>query len=304
MRTHLLAAALALAAPSRALPPCPSEWRLDFWTPAERWPDVDRVADPGLLHGMTRALYELCPREPANDDLLLAAAARFLSATGRDPDQAFSRQEVHLWAGLVHAHGAGDYDREDRSADAALRHFIGLEDAGLRDAARPHVEGLRRRAARKAAYIAYYTELNARNLGKPGWRGASQRLRCLLTAYPEAPADPENRPRLFRLLEVARDFISEHEGDARYDLSGMRALCAELQRALASPAATPGRWPTAADLDPAASEDPENCYRRPSPIPGPEAFDFDLTQEGEERRGRELRKARARVEAVMNETLP
>lgn len=304
MTTLLLAATLFAASPARALPPCPSEWRVDFWTPVERWPDVDRVADPGLLHGMTRALYERCPRAEANDALLLAAAARFLGMTERDPDQAFAREQVHLWAGLTHAHGAEDYDREDRRANEALRHFIALEDAGLRKTAMPHVEDLRRRAARKAAYIAYYAELNPRNLGRPGWSGASQRLKCFLTAYPEATADPENRPRLFGLLEAARDFIHDHEGDARYDLAGLRALAAELQRALASPAAPAERWPTVADLDPASPEDPQNCHRRPSPIPGPEAFDFDFTPEGDERRGRELKRARARVEAAMNVTLP
>lgn len=304
MRTLLLAAALAPASPLHAMPACPSAWRLDFWAPAEGWPEVERVADPGLLHDMVRELYEECPRGEAGDALLLAAAERFLRMTGRDPDQAHARQEVRFRAGMTLALGAGDYDRDDRRADAALAHLIEVNDRELRRRAMPQVQALRLRRARKALYIAYYVERNARNRGKAGWRGASQRLRCYLSEYPDTTADEVNRPRLDRLLEAARDFIHDHEGDGRYDLAGMRALAAELQRAVAAPAARPERWPTAADLDPAAPGAPRDCHRRPSPIPGPEGFDFDFTPEGAGHRRIELKKARERAEALLSVPLP
>lgn len=64
IRSRLFLAALALTAtrPLHAMPACPSTWSVGFWAPAERWPDVERVDNPHLLHDMARELYEHCPR--------------------------------------------------------------------------------------------------------------------------------------------------------------------------------------------------------------------------------------------------
>jgi hypothetical protein len=296
MTPLIVVALLALSTPARALPPCPSTWDFGFSTPRERWPDVDRATDPGLLHGMARALYEDCPRREANDALLNSAAEKYLRVSERDPDQGYPRQEARFWLADVYALSAEDFDRQNVRAHAALSHLIALDDPDLRARASAHARALRLRGARQAAYVAYYTQLNARNMGKPGWRGSSQRIRCFLNTYPDTSGDPEIQPRLLRLLAQSRGFIAEHAADPRYDLAGMRALSAALASALEAPPTAVERWPIESDIDPASAEDPENCYRRPSPIPGPEHFDFDFPSP--------LTKARERAEAVLGSVLP
>lgn len=300
----LLAAALLPSPPLRAMPPCPSEgWNFGFRTPAERWPDVERVWNPRLLHGMARELYEHCPRSGADDALLAPAAEKFLRLTKSDPEQAYARQEAHFWLGMVYGFHAGAYDRDNRKADSALDHFIPLNDPDLRKRAADQVRALRLRSARQLASIARYTQLNAVNLGKAGWNGSSQRVKCFLNTYPDTTDDEIVRTHLSWLSERAHDFIHDYATDPRCDLSGMTLLAAEIDFYLALPAAPRDRWPTAEDLDPADPGNPRNCYLLPSPIPGPESFDFDFTKEGDEHR-KAAAKARARAQAVLEGILP
>ncbi len=276
------------------MPACPATWKFDFSASAEQWPDVDRVSDPRLLHGMAGELYENCPRLEANDALLTAAAGKFLWLAGTDPEQASALQEAHFWLGMVYASHAGTYDRDNRNADSALTHFITLTSPELRRRAASQALALRLRSARQLASLARYTHLNGRNLGKAGWAGASQRVRCFLSAYPDTAGDEDVRLHLIWLSERARDFIHDYSADSRYDLAGMTILAAELGNALAAPGTPNDRWPTAADLDPADAGNPENCYRRPSPIPGPEMFDFDMT----------MKEGRGRVQSALDAALP
>lgn len=297
IRSWLLLA--ALAAPASAMPPCPSDW--SFPPSAERWPDVERVSDPRLLHGMARELYEHCPRNDDNDALLAPAAEKFLRMTKSDPEQAYARQEAHFWLGMVYGFHAGAYDRDNKKADSALAHFIPLTNPRLRERAAAQVQALRLRSARQLASIARYTQLNAVNLGKAGWSGSSQRVKCFLNTYPDTTGDEEVRPHLIWLSGRAHDFIHDYSPDSRYDLSGMTLLAAELDYYLTTPGAPRDRWPSAEDLDPSDPADPNNCYRRPSPIPGPERFDFDFSKEGDEHR-KAAAKARERALALLNGT--
>lgn len=304
IRSRLLLAAvtLALAQPLYAMPACPSAgWSLGFWAPAEKWPDVERVSDPRLLHGMARELYEHCPRQKDNDALLTPAAEKFLRLTAKDPEQAFARQDAHFWLGMVYAFHAEDYERDNRKADTALDHFIELTTPDLRLQAAAQVRALRLRSARQLASISRYTQVNARNLGKAGWNGSSQRVKCFLNTYPDTTGDEVVRPHLAWLSERAHDFIHDYSGDSRYDLNGMILLAAEIDFYLAMPGASRDHWPTAEDLDPADPANPRNCYRLPSPIPGPERFDFDFSKEGDEHR-KAAAKARQRALAVLDGT--
>lgn len=289
-----------LAAPASAMPPCPSDWSL--LPPAQRWPDVERVSDPRLLHGMSRELYDNCPRRDSVDSLLTSAAEKFLRLTAHAPERARERQEARFWLGMVYGFHAGPYDRDNREADAALTHFIALRDPGLRSLASERVRELRLRSARQLASISRYTQLNAQNLGKAGWSGSSQRVRCFLNTYPDATSDEEVREHLGWLSKRAHGFIHDFESDPRYELSGMIVLAAELDYALASARSPRERWPSAEDLDPGDPADPNNCYRRSSPIPGPGRFDFDFSKEGDERRKAAAR-ARERARAVLEGTL-
>jgi hypothetical protein len=301
-RLLLSALALTLSQPLHAMPACPSAgWNLGFWAPAEKWPDVERVSDPRLLHGMARELYDHCPRHEADSALMTAAAEKFLRLTAKDPEQAYARQEAHFWLGMVYAYHAEAYDRDNRKADSALNHFIPLTNPDLRRQATPQVQTLRLRSARQLASIARYTQLNAVNLGKAGWNGSSQRVKCFLNTYPDTTEDAEVRPHLTWLSERAHDFIHDYSSDTRYDLTGMTLLAAEIDYSLAVPGATRDHWPTAEDLDPADPADPRNCYRLPSPIPGPERFDFDFSKEGDEHR-KAAAKARERALAVLDGT--
>lgn len=299
----LLAAALTLSPSVHAMPACPSTWSLDFWARAEQWPDVERTGDPRLLHGMSRELYDHCPRHEANDALLTSAAEKFLRMTAHDPEQGHARQEARFWLGMVYGFHAGAYDRDNKKADSALAHFIPLTNPRLRERAAAQVRALRLRSARQLASIARYTQVNAVNLGKAGWNGSSQRVKCFLNTYPDTTGDEEVRPHLIWLSGRAHDFIHDYSSDPRYDLSGMIILAAEIDYYLAAPAAQRDRWPSAEDLDPADPADPDNCYRRPSPIPGPERFDFDFSKEGDEHR-KAAAKARERAQAVLEGTLP
>ncbi len=301
-RLLLAAIALALTPPLRAIPACPSAgWNLGILAPAEKWPDIERVSDPRLLHGMARELYDRCPRQDGNDALLTNAAEKFLRLTSGDQDQAYARQETHFWLGMVYGFHAGAYDRDDSKADAALEHFIPLSDPDLRRRAAAQVQALRLRSARRLASIARYTQLNAVNLGKAGWNGSSQRVKCFLSVYPDAARDEEVRSHLSWLSERAGDFIHDYASDSRYDLAGMIVLAAEIDYSLAVPGTPREHWPTAEDLDPTDPANPRNCYRLPSPIPGPERFDFDFTKEGDEHR-KGIAKARERALAVLDGT--
>lgn len=303
IRSPLLLAALALTVcrPLHAMPACPSAWTFGFSAPAELWPEVERVNNPHLLHGMARELYEHCPRKEANDALLTNAAEKFLRLTESDPEQEPARQEAHFWLGMVYAFHAGAYDRDNKKADSALAHFIPLTNPRLRERAVAQVQALRLRSARQLASIARYTQLNARNLGKAGWNGASQRVRCFLNTYPDTTRDEEVRSHLTPLAGRAHDFLQDYAADSRYDLYGMTILAAELDYSLAAPGAPRDHWPTAADRDPADPADPANCYLRPSPIPGPERFDFDFSIKGDEHR-KAAAKARDRAQAVLDGT--
>lgn len=299
-RLLLAVLALTLSRPAKALPACPSAgWNIGFWAPSEKWPDIERVSDPRLLHGMARELYDHCPRQDANDALMTAAAEQFLRLTAKDPDQAYARQEAHFWLGMVYTFHAEAYDRDNRKADSALNHFIPLNDSDLRKQAAPQVRALRLRSARQLASIARYTQLNAVNLGKAGWNGSSQRVKCFLNAYPDTTVDEVVRPHLMWLSERAHDFIHDYSSDSRYDLVGMTLLAAEIDYSLVMPGAPRDHWPTAEDLNPANSADARNCYQRSSPIPGPERFDFDFSKEGDAHR-KALAKARERVRAVID----
>jgi len=301
-RLLLSALALTLSQPLHAMPACPSAgWNLGFWAPAEKWPDVERVSDPRLLHGMARELYEHCPRQKDNDALLTPAAEKFLRLTAKDPEQAFARQEAHFWLGMVYAFHAEDYERDNRKADTALGHFIELGDPELRLQAAAQVRSLRLRSARQLASISRYTQVNAANLGKAGWNGSSQRVKCFLNAYPDTAGDEVVRTHLAWLSARAHDFIHDYSSDSRYELSGMILLAAEIDFYLAMPGAPRDPWPSARDLDPADPANPRNCYLLPSPIPGPERFDFDFSKEGDERR-KAAAKARARALAVLDGT--
>ena len=303
VRLSLVAAALLLCRPVQAMPACPSSaWRLGLWTPAVKWPDPALTNDARLLHGMARELFEHCPREEATDALLTAAAEKYLRLT-EDAEQTLARQEARFWLGIVYAHHAPDYEWDDRKADIALAHFIALTQPGLMGRAADQVRALRLRQARKWAYISRHTLLNARNMGRPGWSGTSQRVRCFIAAYPGYATDADVRRDLAWLSGRARDFIHDYAADPRYGLDGMRLLLSELDAYLAGSAAPADRWPVTEDLDPAAPDAPDNCYRRPSRIPGPEAFDFDFSPEGDARR-QAIAKARRRVQAVLDETLP
>jgi len=298
----LLAAALTPSPSLHAMPPCPSAgWSIGFPAPTENWPDVERVSDPRLLHGMSRELYDHCPRREANDELLTSAAEKFLRLTAKDPEPAYARQEAHFWLGMVYGFHAGAYDRDNRKADSALAHFIPLTDPRLRDRAALQVQALRLRSARQLASIARYTQLNAVNRGKAGWNGSSQRVKCFLNTYPDTTGDEEVRPHLMWLSGRAHDFIHDYSREPRYDLSGMTLLAAEIDYYLAAPAAPRDRWPSEEDLDPADPADPRNCYRRPSPIPGPERFGFDFSKEGDAHR-KAAAKARERAQAVLDGT--
>ncbi|MBI5245877.1 MAG: hypothetical protein HY923_01750 [Elusimicrobia bacterium] len=303
IRSRLILAALALTLSQslQAMPACPSTWRLDFWAQTEQWPDVERTNDVRLLHGMTRELYDHCPRDEKNDALLTNAAEKFLRLTRSDPDQAYARQEAHFWLGMVYGYHAGGYDLDNRKADSALNHFIPLSDPDLRRRAAAQVQALRLRGARQLASIARYTQLNGVNLGKAGWNGSSQRVKCFLNTYPDMTGDEDVRPHLIWLSERAHDFIHDYSSDSRYDLTGMTLLAAEIDFSLAVPGAPREHWPTAEDLDPAGPANPRNCYRLPSPIPGPERFDFDFSKEGDEHR-KAAAKARARALAVLDGT--
>lgn len=303
IRSRLLLAALALTVsrPLHALPACPSAWSFDFSAPAERWPEVERLDNPNLLHGMTRELYEHCPRKEANDALLTSAAEKFLRLTSTDPEQERARQEAHFWLGMVYGFYAGSYDRDNKKADSALAHFIPLTSPRLRERAAAQVQALRLRSARRLASIARYTHLNARNLGKAGWNGASQRMKCFLNTYRDTAGDTEVRPHLTWLSERAHEFIHDVSSDSRYDLAGMIILAAEIDYSLAVPGEPRDHWPTTEDLDPADPADPRNCYRLPSPIPGPERFDFDFSTKGDEHR-KAAAKARDRAQAVLDGT--
>lgn len=296
----LAAIALTLSPSLHAMPACPSAGgKLGFWAPAEKWPDVERVSDPRLLHGMARELYEHCPRHDDNDALLASAAEKFLRLTANDPEQAYARQEAHFWLGMVYGFYAGAYDRDNRKADSALNHFIPLTAHNLRSQASAQVRALRLRSARQLASLARYTQLNAVNLGKAGWNGSSQRVKCFLNTYPDTTGDEEVRPHLTWLSERAHDFIHDYSSDSRYDITGMTLLAAEIDYSLAAPGAPRGHWPTAEDLDPAGPANPRNCYLLPSPIPGPERFDFDFSKEGDEHR-KAAAKARERALAVLD----
>jgi hypothetical protein len=304
-RLLLIAMALALCQPLHAMPACPSAgWNLGFWAPAEQWPDVERVSDPRLLHGMARELYEHCPRQKDNDALLAPAADKFLRLTAKDPEQAHGRQEAHFWLGMVYAFHAEDRERDNRKANTALEHFIELTDPQLRVQATAQVQALRLRSARQLASISRYTQVNAVNLGKAGWNGSSQRVKCFLNTYPDTTADEVVRPHLMWLSQQAHDFIHDYASDTRYDLTGMTLLAAEIDYSLVMPGAPRDHWPATGDLDPADPADPANCYRRPSPIPGPERFDFDFSKEGDEHRKLEAKRARERAQAVMEGALP
>ena len=301
-RLLLAAVALTLSRPVYALPACPSEaWNFGFWAPAERWPDVERTNDPRLLHGMARELFDHCPRHDDNDALLTSAAEKFLRLTPGDPDQAYARQEARFWLGMVYGFHAGAYDRDNRKAASALNHFILLTSPELRKRASTQARALRLRSARQLASIARYTQLNAVNLGKAGWNGSSQRVKCFLNTYPDTTGDEEVRPHLQWLSERAHDFIHDYSADSRYDLTGMTLLAAEIDFSLAVPGAPREHWPTAEDLDPADPANPRNCYRLPSPIPGPERFDFDFSKEADEHR-KAAAKARKRALAVLDGT--
>lgn len=303
-RLPLAAIALTLSSSLQAMPPCPSaEWKFGFRAPAERWPDVERVSDPLLLHGMARELYEHCPRHDDNDEPLARAAERFLRLTRNDPERDHARQEAHFWLGMVHGLRAGPYDRDNRNADSALSHFIALTDSDLRIKAGDRVRALRLRSARQLASLARYTQLNAVHLGKAGWNGSSQRVKCFLNTYPDTTGDDDVRSHLVWLSERAHDFVHDYSSDPRYDLDGMILLAAEIDYALAAPGAPRERWPSPEDLDPADPADPRNCYRRPSPIPGPERFDFDFSKEGDEHRKAAAR-ARRRALAALEGSLP
>lgn len=300
----LAAVALTLSRPLHAMPVCPSAgWNLGFRAAAEQWPDVERVSDPRLLHGMARELYEHCPRRKDNDALLTPAAEKFLSLTARDQEQAAARQEAHFWLGMVYAFHAEDHERDNRKADTALEHFIELTDPDLRLQAAARARALRLRSARQLASISRCTQLNAVNLGKAGWNGSSQRVKCFLNTYPDTTGDDEVRPHLIWLSGRAHDFIHDYSSDSRYDLTGMTLLAAEIDYYLAIPGAPRDRWPAAEDLDPADPANPRNCYLLPSPIPGPERFDFDFSKEGDEHR-KSAAKARERAQAVLDGTLP
>ncbi|MEQ1919010.1 MAG: hypothetical protein ABL955_07405 [Elusimicrobiota bacterium] len=305
IRSRLLVAAimLTLSQSSHALPACPSTWKLDFWAQAEQWPDVERTNDAPLLQGMARELYDHCPRQEANDALMTAAAEKFLRLTAKDQEQAYARQEAHFWLGMVYAFHAGAYDRDNRKSDSALNHFIPLTNSDLRNKAAAQAMALRLRRARQLASLARYTQLNAANLGKSSWSGSSQRVKCFLNTYPDMTDDAEVRPHLTWLSERAHDFIHDYSADARYDLTGMTLLAAEIDYSLAVPGAVRDHWPTTNDLDPADPENPRNCYQLPSPIPGPERFDFDFSKEGDEHR-KAAAKARGRALAVLDGTLP
>lgn len=250
---------------------------------------------------MARELYDHCPRHDDNDALLTSAAEKFLRLTANAPDLAYARQEAHFWLGMIYGFHAGAYDRDNRKADSALNHFIPLTDPDLRRQASTQVQALRLRSARQLASLARYTQLNAVNLGKAGWNGSSQRVKCFLNIYPDTTGDEEIRPHLIWLSEHAHDFIHDYSSDSHYDLTGMTLLAAEIDYALAVPGAPRDRWPAAEDLDPADPANPRNCYLLPSPIPGPERFDFDFSKEGDERR-KAAAKARARALAVLDGT--
>lgn len=252
---------------------------------------------------MARELYDHCPRHEDNDALLTSAAERFLRLTPNAPDMDYARQEAHFWLGMVYGFHAGAHDRDNRKADSALNRFIPLTDPGLRRQAAASVQALRLRSARQLASIARYTHLNPSSRGKAGWNGASQRVKCFLNTYPDTTGDDVVRPHLTWLSGRAHDFIHDYSGDSRYDLNGMILLAAEIDFYLAMPGASRDHWPTAADLDPADPADPRNCYLLPSPIPGPERFDFDFSKEGDEHR-KAAAKARERAQAVMEGTLP
>lgn len=303
-RLPIAAAALMAAActPLHAMPECPSAWRLSFSPPAERWPDVERTNDPRLLHGMARELYEHCPRHEDNDALLSSAAEKFLRSTTGDPEQGYARQEAHFWLGMVYGSHAGSYDRDNKKADSALAHFIPLTNPKLRLRAADQVQALRLRSARQLASIARYTQLNAANLGKAGWSGSSQRVKCFLNTYPDLSGDAEVRGHMAWLSERAHDFIHDFSADSRYDLRGMIILAAEIDFNLSSPGSPRDHWPHPGDLDPADPADPLNCYLRPSPIPGPDAFDFDFSKKGDERR-KDSAKARERALATFEGAL-
>ena len=305
IRSRLLLAAIALtlSPPLHAMPACPSTWKLDFWARPEQWPEVERTSDARLLHGMARELYDHCPRHEVNDALMTAAAEKFLRLTAKDPEQAYARQEAHFWLGMVYAFHAGAYDRDNRTADSALNHFIPLTDSDLRSQAASQVRALRLRSARQLASLARYTQLNAVNLGEAGWGGSSQRVKCFLNIYPDITEDAEVRPHLTWLSERAHDFIHDYSSDSRYALTGMTLLAAEIDYTLSVPGAPRDHWPTADDLDPADPANPRNCYLLPSPIPGPERFDFDFSKEGDEHR-KAAAKARDRALAVLNGALP
>ena len=305
IRSRLLLAAIALTLcpPLHAMPACPSTWKLDFWSQTEQWPDVERTNDARLLHGMARELYAHCPRHEANDALMTGAAEKFLRLTGKDPEQAYARQEAHFWLGMVYGFHAEAYDRDNRKADSALNHFIPLTNPNLRSQASAQVQALRLRSARQLASIARYTQLNAVNLGKAGWNGSSQRVKCFLNTYPDTTGDEVVRPHLMWLSARAHDFIHDYSSDSRYDLNGMALLAAEIDYSLAVTGAPRDHWPTAEDLDPANPANPRNCYLLPSPIPGPERFDFDFSKEGDEHR-KAAAKARERVLAVLDGVLP
>ena len=310
--TVLVALLLWSAQPLYAMPACPSSWNWSFSDPAESWPDVAKTSDAKTLLDMSRALYENCPREKSNDALLESAAKKFLDVTVDYSTHAANQQQSYFWLGMVYTAGAPTYDRDSKVANSAYLNFILLSDEGLREQAAEQVRALRLRSARKLAFTAHNVQVIARNY-KPGWKGASQRVRCFLTTYPDTTGDKIVRKYLKDLNDWANDFINDFKSDSRYDLKGMKILAAELDMALAAPASPDNHWPTNADIDPADPRNPRSCYLRPSPIPGPENFDFDFSkkavefktieQKTNERRAL-LKKAEENAAAVLNDELP
>ncbi len=324
MTRSLPLAAILLLSPAlvRAMPACPSAWFSPSPDPKAVWPDVwpdlepvknaassdkpVKPVTPQVLYEVSRALYENCPRKEDNYALLQRAASRFLEATIGDSKYAAERQECYFWLGMAHALQAEHFARQEITWDekpaharSALLNFIELTDENLRSRAAEQVRALRLRSAQRLAFLANRVQVMAGNLDEPGWNGASQRVKCLLNTYPDTTGDKTVRKYLKDLNEQAHDFIHDYESVPRYDLAGMRILTAELEKAMASPAAPDNHWPTKEDIDPADPNDPHNCHLRPSPIPGPEKFDFDFSKKGKESRMIEL-KARQRKEFEEN----
>ncbi|MEK7390470.1 MAG: hypothetical protein AAB036_12330 [Elusimicrobiota bacterium] len=275
----VLLSLLAYAPPASAMPDCPSAWRFPFSPQTEHWPDLEKTFDLRLLYGMTRELYENCPRKDENDKLLILAAHKFLTYSADNPDQEHARQEVLYWLGMTHALRAGHPATSNDHAIGAYNAFIRLTDPELRLQAAPQTRALRVRNARRSAYLAYYAHLNAANWGKPGWAAASRRIRCFLNTYPDMTHDDEIHDHLSYLLAQAKAFVAKHADDSRYKLESMAILIAELEYRLAAPAPPVERWPTEGDIDPTDINSPDLCDTRPSPIPGPEFFDFDFSEE-------------------------